>query len=133
MAESTEPTKEELVKKLGSRSKDDLVSALGSKLTKEELTSVIASKLRKDELASIADAGDDQTKEQIVRKLATRAKDELVSALGSKVTKDDLVSLLGSRLKKDELAEMTDSQDTSTGKEQDVTRDKGRDAPELVR
>ncbi len=73
------------------------------------------------------------TKEELVKKLGSRSKDDLVSALGSKLTKDDLVSLLGSRLKKDELAEMTGSQDTSTGKEQDVTRAKERDAPELVR
>jgi hypothetical protein len=65
MAESTEPTKEELIKKLGSRSKDDLVSALGSKLTKEELTAVIASKLTKDDLVSLL--GSRLKKDELVR------------------------------------------------------------------
>ena len=63
MAESTQHTKEELLKKIGSQSKDDLVSALGDKLTKDELTSLLGSRLKKEELASIAEGSDDQTKE----------------------------------------------------------------------
>ena len=49
------------------------------------------------------------TKEQLLNKLASERKDELVSALGSHLTKDELVSLLGSRLKKEELAEIVES------------------------
>jgi len=55
--ETNEQTKDELPKKPGSTSKDDLISTLGSKLTKEELTWVISSKLKQDDLAAIADTG----------------------------------------------------------------------------
>src|SRR5437764_11092220 len=49
-----------------------------------------------------------ETKEQLLHRLASRSKDELVDRLTSKLTKDDLVSLLGSRLRKDELAAALD-------------------------
>jgi hypothetical protein len=127
MAEADEPTKEQLLKKLSSQSKDDLVSALSSKLTKDELTSLVGSRLKKEELVSIAEGSDDQTKEQLVRKLASRAKEEIASALSSKVTKDDLVSLLGSRLKKDELAEVAGTQDSSQGRKSDSQDKESRD------
>ena len=56
------------------------------------------------------------TKEDLLRKLGSRSKDELVAQLGSKLNKDELLSLLGSRLKKDELAEVLDEPPRSQGR-----------------
>jgi hypothetical protein len=60
MAEASEQTKEQLVKQLGSRTKDELVSALGSHLTKDDLVSLLESRLKKDELLSVLEKERDQ-------------------------------------------------------------------------
>src|SRR5436305_101535 len=70
----------------------------------------------------------EQTKEQMVRQLSSRTKDELVAALASHLTKDDLVSLLDSRLKKDDLASvLAKDRDEGDEGEERASSDRRRD------
>src|SRR5437016_5143303 len=71
--------------------------------------------------AEMARSGE-QTKEQLVRQLGSRTKDELVAALESHLTKDDLVSLLESRLKKDELASVLEREREEPRREEEEER-----------
>jgi len=60
---------------VAAQTKDELVEELSTDLTKQDLLELIRSKLKKDELASVLDAEDDEaTKDQLVRRLASRTK-----------------------------------------------------------
>ena len=69
---ATEPgdlTKEQLVRKLNSQTKDELADVLASHLSKDDLVSVLSSKLKRDELAKIAEqAGRDRQQKQAENK-----------------------------------------------------------------
>src|SRR5213082_1618674 len=54
-SETDHLTKQQLLNRLGSQTKERLVAALGSSLSKEQLVSVLASRLKKEELAKLAD------------------------------------------------------------------------------
>ncbi len=82
--------------------KDELVNELASHLTKDDLVKLLGSKLKKDELAEVLDDDGEATKEQLVRRLASRTKDVLVEALGKHLTKDELQKLADSRVPKDD-------------------------------
>src|SRR5881275_3088548 len=58
----------------------------------------------------MAPDSEDLTKEQLIRRVSARTKDDLAAALAARLTKDDLVSLLGSRLKKEDLAKLADEE-----------------------
>ena len=73
------------------QTKGELVEELASHVTKDDLVKLLGSRLKKDELAQVLDDEDgDATKEQLVRRLASRTKDVLVQALGAHLTKEEL-------------------------------------------
>jgi hypothetical protein len=75
--------------------KSELVEELSARVTKDDLVKLLASRLKKDELARVLDEEEsDATKEQLVRKLASRTKDVLANALGAHVTNDELQRLV---------------------------------------
>jgi hypothetical protein len=62
------------------------------------------------------------TKEQLVGKLRSENKRDIVSALQSRLSKDELVDLVSSKLKKEELVELVDAANQSSSDEGDDDR-----------
>lgn len=77
--------------------KSELVDELSSHSTKAELVELLGSRLKKDEISKLLDDDGDGTKEELLRKLGLRKKDELVEAVESRLTKDEIEQAISAR------------------------------------
>lgn len=75
---------------MASETKSDLVEELSSQSTKAELLELLGSRLKKDDISKLLDDGTEGTKDELLRKLGLRTKDELVQAVESRLTKDEI-------------------------------------------
>lgn len=75
---------------MASETKSDLVEELSSQSTKAELVELLGLRLKKDEISRLLDDDSEGTKEELLRKLGSRTKDELVQAVENKLTKDEI-------------------------------------------
>jgi hypothetical protein len=75
---------------MASETKSELVEELSSQSTKADLVELLGSRLKKDEISKLLDDESDGTKEELLRRLGSRTKDELVRAVESGLTKDEI-------------------------------------------
>jgi ribosomal protein L21E len=72
------------------QTKAELVEELGSQASKSDLVDLLRSRLRKDDLVSLLEDESGATKEELLRKLGNKKKDELVEAVATHLTKDEI-------------------------------------------
>jgi hypothetical protein len=96
---------------MASETKSDLVDALSSHSTKAELVELLGSRLKKDEISKLLDDESDGTKDELLRKLGLRKKDELVQAVESRLTKDEIEQAIAAREDSDEAENEDEDQD----------------------
>lgn len=72
------------------QTKAELVEELGSQASKSDLVDLLRSRLRKDDLVSLLEDESGATKEELVKKLGSKKKDELVEAVATHLTKDEI-------------------------------------------
>jgi hypothetical protein len=82
---------------VAAQTKAELLEGLGAQTTKADLVELLGSKLKKDELASLLEDESGATKEELVHKLESRTKDDLVSAVDKHLTKDEIQRALDAR------------------------------------
>ncbi len=75
---------------MAQQTKSELVEELGSQATKDDLIQLLQSRLRKDDLAKLLEDESGATKEELVHKLGSRKKDELVEAVANHLTKEQI-------------------------------------------
>jgi hypothetical protein len=76
------------------QTKAELVEELGSQASKADLVDLLRSRLRKDDLVSLLEDESGATKDELVRKLGNKKKEELVQAVSSHLTKDEIQELV---------------------------------------
>ena len=72
------------------QTKAELVEELGSQASKADLVDLLESRLLKADLASLLEDESGATKEELVRKLGNKKKDELVEAVSTHLTKEQI-------------------------------------------
>jgi hypothetical protein len=139
-----EMTKDELLGRLASERKDEIVDVLHEQersgmeeMTKETLVKEYGAKATKDELLTmLGDSAPDDPevkKDQLLNRLESVKKDELIDALDKhlrtkleSLTKDELVSRYGSNLSKDELIDvLQDDEDGDDGEDREERKRTG--------
>jgi ribosomal protein L21E len=111
---------------MSAQTKAELLEGLGARTTKAELVQLLGSKLKKDELTTLLEDESDATKEELVRKLNSRTKDELVEAVGAHLTKDELQRAVDAHSKDDDDND-DDRGNRSDQKPQRATRERDSD------
>lgn len=76
------------------QTKAELVEELGSQASKADLVDLLESRLLKDDLASLLEDDSGATKEELVRKLGNKKKDELVEAVSTHLTKEQIQEVI---------------------------------------
>src|SRR4051812_28889987 len=104
------------------QTKSEVLDELTSQVNKDELVGIVGSKLKKDQLAELLQDDGGATKEELVRKLASRTKQELADQLGSHLTKDELQRVLDRRSERDDDDDdrSRDEDDNGTGTDTDI-------------
>jgi hypothetical protein len=100
------------------QTKAELIEELEAQATKADLVELLRSKLLKDDLAKILDDESGATKDELVHKLASLKKDELVEAVSSNLNKDVIEQVV---------EENRDDDETDEDEQQDEEQDKEHD------
>jgi len=99
------------------QTKAELVEELSSQASKADLVGLLQSRLRKDDLASLLEDEGGATKEELVRRLGNKKKDELVEAVSTHLTKDEI----------QEVVERNRPDDEDSGEDERGTRSRSRE------
>lgn len=95
------------------QTKAELVEELESQATKADLIDLLKSKLLKDDLAKILEDESGATKEELVHKLESLKKDELVEAVASHINKDEIQKIVEDNREDDEEDESSEPKSSS--------------------
>jgi hypothetical protein len=101
------------------QTKAELIEELESQATKADLVELLRSRLLKDDLAKLLDDESGATKEELVHKLGSLKKDELVEAVKSKLTKDVIEQVVEENREEEEDDEAPQARSGEQGDEQD--------------
>lgn len=95
------------------QTKAELVEELGSQTSKADLVDLLRSRLRKDDLVSLLEDESGATKEELVRKLGNKKKDELVEAVSAHLTKDEIQKIVERNSRDDDSSSSGDEDENS--------------------
>jgi hypothetical protein len=91
------------------------------------LVQLLGSKLKKDELSALLEDESDATKDELVHKLGSRTKDELLEAVGAHLTKDELQRAVDAHTSGGDDDERADEKPQRTNGERRTERTSGTD------
>jgi hypothetical protein len=111
------------------QTKAELIEELEAQATKADLVELLRSKLLKDDLAKILDDESGATKDELVHKLASLKKDELVEAVSSNLNKDVIEQVVEENRDDDDGTDENEheEQDDEPADEQPEERDESTD------
>jgi hypothetical protein len=111
------------------QTKAELIEELEAQATKADLVELLRSKLLKDDLAKILDDESGATKDELVHKLASLKKDELVEAVSSNLNKDVIEQVVEENRDDDDGTDENEheEQDDEPADEQPEVRDESTD------
>jgi hypothetical protein len=108
---------------MAQQTKAELVEELESQATKADLIGLLQSKLLKDDLAKLLEDESGATKEELVQKLGSLKKDELVEAVASHVNKDAIQKVVEENRPDEEDGEDDEQENEEPENEQDDEQD----------
>jgi hypothetical protein len=111
------------------QTKAELIEELEAQATKADLVELLRSKLLKDDLAKTLDEEGGATKDELVHKLASLKKDELVEAVSSNLNKDVIEQVVEENRDDDDGTDENEheEQDDEPADEQPEVRDESTD------
>ncbi len=106
--------------------KTELVEELGSQASKAELVRLLDTRLKKDELASLVEDDSGGTKAEVLRRLGSRTKSDLLELVGRALSKDDVETALDER-RPDPEPEQRDEDEPQQRERREVSADRDLD------